>query len=125
MIRLGIKLRDFRLKLPEGLSNSCIKKINGCSYKDRFGNKIDTYPVFLLGQLAKNENYPKFKGKEILTRAINLIYAAREIVGGNVILIDYRPIEKLEKFYIDNGFKKIDNCIGRGKEYKQMIRILK
>lgn len=114
------------LKFPDGMSKSLIKKIHGCSYKDKAGNMIEAYPVFLLGQIAKNDAFAnRIEGKILFDMALGLLYDASNIVGCRTVLVDCRPIEKLKNVYRQNGFIEVSHCIERNEQYDQMVRVLK
>ena len=103
------------LKLEHSLSKTRIKKINGLS------NKIEDTPVYLLGQLGKNELYQEeTEGKDILEEYVFPVVAqAVKFVGGRIILIECANNEKLISFYGNNGFIYLQED-----EYVQMIRFL-
>jgi len=93
------------LKIPESTSISQIRKLDGL-YSKRGGEPISEVPSYLIGQLAKNDKY-KFdlNGSLILEHAIAVIINAEYLVGGRVIYIECRDIQKLITFYENNGFK--------------------
>lgn len=103
------------LKLVDSLSNTRIKKIDGLS------NKIEDTPVYLLGQLGKNELYQReIEGKDILEKYVfPLVAQAVKYVGGRILLIECVNKEKLISFYGNNGFIYLQED-----EYVQMIRFL-
>ena len=115
--------------VDDDVSKKTLKKLDGISKEKR------EFPVYLIGQLGKNDKFwNEISGKEILEKAINLIYKANEIVGGRVILIETLNNEKPIKFYEENGFKilqkrldkKVDKNTGKEiiAEYVQMYRII-
>ena len=103
------------LKLDDSLSKTRIKKIDGLS------NRIEDTPVYLLGQLGKNELYQEdTEGKDILEKHVFPVVAqAVKYVGGRIILIECANKEKLINFYGNNGFIYLQED-----EYVQMIRFL-
>lgn len=111
------------LELPENLSVRQIKKLDGFSGKAR-GEKIKFLPVFLIGQLAKNDYFSdRITGNYILDRAIATTGNASKIVGGRIITVDVKYGEsKLIAFYKRNGFKIVNNDSEAG--FTQMIYML-
>ncbi len=103
------------LKLDDSLSKTRIKKIDGLS------NRIEDTPVYLLGQLGKNELYQEdTEGKDILEEHVFPVVAqAVKYVGGRIILIECANKEKLINFYGNNGSIYLQED-----EYVQMIRFL-
>ncbi len=103
------------------VSNNKIRKLDGLSAK-RNNEIIEDIPVFLIGQLAKNDKFWQcISGKVIIDYAVSTLHKAQEILGGRVILIECENRKKLINAYINNGFEIIrqdgDNLI-------QMIRIM-
>lgn len=75
-------------------------------------------PVFLIGQLAKSSLYKdKINAKEILEYAELIISNARKLVGGNLILVEVKDIEKLIKIYENFAFIQVKKS-----ELIQMIK---
>lgn len=92
------------LTLPDNLSNNQIRKLDGYSGKIR-GEKVDSLPVYLIGQLAKNDKYASvISGNEILQAAISIISEASASVAGRLIAIDCKPVKALHDFYERNNF---------------------
>ena len=58
----------------------------------------------------------------MLQDCYNIIGSVRDIVGGRVILIECKPIEKLCQFYESEGFIDITE---NGDGLKQYIRFIK
>ena len=94
--------------LPEELSIRQIKKLDGFSGKIH-GERIKALPVYLIGQLAKNDRYKeKVDGKTIISYAFSFIYKVYKIIGGRIIIVDVKTEAKgLIRFYERNGFKMI------------------
>ena len=69
----------------------------------------DFIPVFLIGQLGRNDNCNKeqLPGEEIIGECLAAIKRAQEIVGGRIALVECR--EHLVKFYESHGFVKVTN----------------
>ena len=93
--------------LPESLTNRQIQRLDGFSAKNRQGRKA-ALPAYLIGQLAKNDAFAQcITGRELLGYAFSIIKGLYRDTGGRIVAIDCRPIEKLQKFYSDNGFVQI------------------
>lgn len=92
---LGLKV----LKISNSISKTLIKKLDGL-YKN-----IQETPVYLIGQLGKNdavENY--IAGEEIIEYALSIISKSFQYVGGRIILVECNDDEKLLTFYKENNF---------------------
>ena len=88
------------LKIPLKLSKTKTKKIDGV-YKN-----IETIPTYLIGQLAKNDEYKsKISGSVILEYAELIIKESFKIVGGRIILIESTRDKKLIEFYEKEDYK--------------------
>jgi hypothetical protein len=100
------------------MSNSLRRKLGNLS--DKENNLV----AFLIGQLGRDSSYDKsiLNGKKMLQDCYNLIGSARDIVGGRLILIECKPIDKLCQFYENEGYIDItENDDG----LKQYIRFIK
>jgi hypothetical protein len=106
-----------RVPLIETMSNSLRKKLGNLS--DQEQNLV----VFLIGQLGRDTAYPSncLEGKRMLQDCYGLIGSARDIVGGRVILLECKSIEKLCKFYEEEGYIDITE---NGDSLKQYIRFI-
>ena len=88
------------LKIPLKLSKTKVKRMDGL-YKN-----IENIPVYLIGQLAKSDNYFKLiEGNQILESAELLIDESFKIIGGRIILRESTNDEKILKFYIREGYQ--------------------
>jgi hypothetical protein len=86
------------LNIGDEVSRSLKKKLSGI-----FEN--DTVTCFLLGQLARNDEYPDgIDGKEILDHAINILSGAQRLIGGRFVRVDCKDVKGLLRFYQENGF---------------------
>lgn len=117
------------LKIVEDVSKNTLKKLDGIS-KDK-----TEFPIYLIGQLGKNEMFwDEITGSYLLESAISNIYDAYEVVGGRAVLIETFDNDKLISFYTENGFKylqkrldvKIDKNTGKEikTEYVQLLKFL-
>lgn len=96
------------LKVPEAYSNRKRIKLDGISSK-RNNKPISEFPVYLIGQLAKNDKYTnEINGSEVVENALAMILKAQHAVGGRIVLVECFDNEKLIKFYIKNGFEIIN-----------------
>lgn len=107
------------LKVPviDTMSKTLRKKLGNLSDKDQ--NLVS----FLIGQLGRDTFYSKdcLDGKKMLQDCYGLIGSARDLVGGRLILLECKPIEKLCRFYEDEGYIDITE---NGDGLKQYIRFL-
>lgn len=111
------------LKIPSNISVRQIKALDGFSGKIH-GERISALPVFLIGQLAKNDLYAKeLSGKELLDYALEIILRAKSMVAGRLVLIDAHDSEGLLDFYRKNGFDKISK--DEKTELVQLVRVIK
>ena len=95
------------LSIPKDLSARFLRKLDG--YADKaHGKRVDNLPVYLIGQLAKNDLYAKeISGDEIIQAAIATIRKFYRELGGRLIAVDCKPVPALHKFYEKNGFLMI------------------
>lgn len=94
-------------KIPDVMSQNQIRKLDGL-YAKKGNESITEIPVFLIGQLGKNELYPdRITGDEIIETALSVIGRAKDLVGGRVVLIECNDIPKLVDFYERNDFTVI------------------
>lgn len=93
------------IKIPEGTSSSQVRRLDGL-YSRKGSNPISEIPSFLIGQLAKDDKYSsKITGALLLEYALAVISTAQEAIGGRVVYIECRNVDKLITFYENNGFK--------------------
>ena len=103
------------------LSNRAIKELDGYSAKVS-GEVISELPVYLIGQLAKNDTYKHdISGNFVLENAMSVISAAQEKVGGRIVLIECDNVESLLRFYTNNAFHVIREDSDK---YIQLIRMI-
>jgi uncharacterized protein (DUF1330 family) len=91
------------LIIPQTLSNSKIKKIDG------FSKDAKESIVYLIGQLARNDNYSSeaITGADILARALNVISDIKDKIGGKVVLVECEDKKKIINFYLENEFERL------------------
>ena len=84
-----------------------LKNVSKSKRKDMTaGEVVETYSAYLIGHIAKNSKTETgLEGTQLLQHAKNVIAEARDLVGGRLIYIDCKNIEKLKSFYSKNGFK--------------------
>jgi hypothetical protein len=77
------------------MSGSLRKKLGNLSDKEK--NII----VYLIGQIGRDASFSKERltGKRMLDDCHRLIESARNIVGGRLILLECKPIDRLCEFY--------------------------
>lgn len=93
------------LEFDETLSNRKRKDLDGI-FSKRNNKPIQNMPVFLIGQLAKNELYDggPFCGQVIVDHALHELAKAQMHVGGRIVLVECKQEEKLISFYKEYGF---------------------
>ncbi|SIQ31938.1 hypothetical protein [Halanaerobium kushneri] len=91
------------LIIPQTLSNSKIKKIDG------FSKDAKESIVYLIGQLARNDDYntEAITGAEILARALNIISDIKDKIGGKVVLVECEDQQKVIDFNLENDFERL------------------
>lgn len=111
------------LKIPEGISPSQIRKLDGL-YSRKGDGLITEIPAFLIGQLGKNDLYAgDISGDEIIEYALSVIFRAQELIGGRIVFVECQDNPKIVNFYIRNGFKVFRQDPDDG--LIQMVRLLK
>ena len=67
--------------------------------------ETETYAAFLIGHLAKNNDYKdEIDGVTLLEEATSVILQAQDLVGGRLMYIDCKQEKKVQAFYENNGF---------------------
>lgn len=86
------------------LSKSTVKRLDGIS------NKRSEIRAFLIGQIGKNFGIPQnpIRLAHILDEAYSVLAAARELVGGRVVILECDDNPSLIKMYQDHGFTLIE-----------------
>ncbi|PKM47710.1 MAG: acetyltransferase [Firmicutes bacterium HGW-Firmicutes-8] len=102
------------LKISDSIPKTLIKKLDGL-YKN-----IQETPVYLIGQLGKNDKYTDcISGQEIIEYALSVILKSFQYVGGRIILVECINDDNLIEFYVKNGFVFLQEA-----ELVQMVRFL-
>jgi hypothetical protein len=93
------------LKIPEGMSNTQIKKLDGL-YSKRNGTSIAEVPAYLIGQFAKSDcSSGEITGHRMMEYALSFVKKAQSIVGGRIVYIECKPHPKIIAFYAKEGFR--------------------
>ncbi len=110
-------MKTMKIPVLEIMSNTLRKKLGNQSDKEQ--NLV----VYLVGQLGRDTEYSNevLSGKKMLQDCYGLIGEARDIVGGRLILLECKPIEKLCKFYEDEGYIDITEESNGLKQYIRFI----
>lgn len=109
--------------VPSSLSVRQIRRLDGFSGKMR-GKKIEALPVYLLGQLAKNDDCAdRMTGHELLLYAWKIIKQAQSLVGGRIVMADVKTsAEGLIRFYKRENFQLVSQSEETG--LSQLIYML-
>ena len=92
------------LIIPEDLSARQLRQLDGYSDK-MYRRRITNLPVYLIGQLAKNDKFAfDVTGDEIIQAAISVIKELQNGLGGRLIAVDCKPVKALHDFYERNQF---------------------
>lgn len=92
------------LILPENLSGRQLRQLDGYSDK-MYKRRITSLPVYLIGQLAKNDHFAsEVTGDELIQAAVSVIRDIQQRLGGRLIAVDCKPIKALHNFYERNHF---------------------
>lgn len=111
------------LSVPQTLSVRRRKELDGLSGK--YHNiPIDSFPCYLIGQLARNSDVPaeSLSGDVLLQTAYDYILTAVKAVGGRYILIECKEEEKLILFYTQNGFEEFNRTSDGKINLVQMLK---
>ena len=114
------------MNLPEEVSIRRRGILDGISGK-RKGEKIISFPCFLIGQLARDScvNKDDIPGAYFLNQALQYIVLAQDVVSGRIVLVECKPDDRLIQFYTDHDFEEFSRISDRdGKQMVQLIRML-
>ncbi|RBP58098.1 hypothetical protein DES36_12533 [Alkalibaculum bacchi] len=114
----SLALKTIRIPIIDTMSKNLKQKLGKLADDD---NNI---VVYLIGQLGRSTEYDKtvINGKKMLQDCYDLIGSARDIVGGRLILIECKRIDKVCQFYEDEGYIDITE---NGYDLKQYVRFIK
>lgn len=110
-------MKTMKIPIIDTISKNLRKKLGNISDSDQ--NLV----AFLVGQLGRDTSYSKgdLDGKKMLEDCYGLIGSARDIVGGRLILLECKNIDKLCIYYENEGFIDITED---GNGLKQYIRFI-
>ena len=113
----SLALKTIRIPVINTMSKTLQRKLGKLADKD------ENIVAYLIGQLGRSSDYDKsvINGKKILQDCYDLIGSARDIVGGRLILIECKRIEKLCRFYENEGYIDITE---NGDDLKQYVRFM-
>ena len=114
------------LNLSDEVSIRKRMSLDGLSGKKK-GEKITSFPCFLIGQLARNSCFGKadIPGDYFITQALKYIALAQDAVSGRIVLVECKPDEKLIHFYTDHDFDELTRIDDKdGKQMVQLVRVL-
>ena len=108
------------LELDDDVSKTKRKKLDGLN------KEIPFTPVYLIGQLGKNNIYKsEISGKEIIDFAIYEIMKSFNVIGGRIVLVECSNNQNLTKFYQDNDFELLQETTDKNNnKLLQFIRFL-
>lgn len=117
MAFFSLALKTIRIPVINTMSKTLQRKLGKLADKD------ENIVAYLIGQLGRSSDYDKsvINGKKILQDCYDLIGSARDIVGGRLILIECKRIEKLCRFYENEGYIDITE---NGDDLKQYVRFM-
>lgn len=109
--------------VPPSLSVRQIQRLDGFSGKMR-GKKIEALPVFLIGQLAKNDRYAgRISGHELLSYLWTVFWQIHKLLGGRIVMVDVKTsAEGLIRFYERENFQLVSESEETG--LSQLIYML-
>jgi len=99
------------------MSNNLKKKLGNLSDKDQ--NLI----AYLIGQMGRDSSFNAdvLDGHKMLQDCYELIANVRDIVGGRIVLVECKPVDKVCKFYESEGFVDITEYEEGHKQYMRFI----
>jgi hypothetical protein len=105
------------------LSIKKTKELDGKSSKN-YGRKITEFPTILIGQIAKNDKYAEFiDGLEIMQYCISMVLLGQSILGGRIVMLECKNIQKIIDLYQKFGFEILSQDETSG--LLQMIRVIR
>ena len=94
--------------VPSSLPVRQIRRLDGFSGKIH-GKKVEALPVYLIGQLARDDACAdEITGHVLLLHAWNILKLAQDIVGGRMVMVDVKTSAAvLIRFYERENFQFI------------------
>ncbi|MDO9529270.1 MAG: hypothetical protein Q7J27_08930 [Syntrophales bacterium] len=91
----SLALKTIKVSVIETMSNNLKKRLGNLSDKDK------NLMAYLIGQVGRDSSYDSnvIDGSKMLQDCYKLIASARDIVGGRIILVECKPVDKLCQFY--------------------------
>ena len=115
------------VEFPETLSKSLKKKLS-----KGYAPKKPYMPVYLIGQLGRNDRIPKelLPGELILKEALSFVKEASSIVGNRLVIVDVAEngtegTQRLIDWYKNFGFKELDLLEAEDKKLIRLYLILR
>lgn len=103
------------LPFRENVSKNTIRRIDG------FSKDVQAVGIILIGQFGKDaEKSKNMNGNELLEICLRTIERAKDIIGGRFIMLECLDIDKVVKFYSENGFQYLQ--LDKRDRYIQMVR---
>lgn len=94
-----------------------------CKTETAFGSS-KRGSAYLIGQIGKSDTFSK---KSFLANILDVIYEkidnARVVVGGRVVYLECKQIDKVKNLYINQGFFE-GNCPNGSNDLLQMYKVL-
>lgn len=92
-------LMNKQFEFAEGVSKSVRQKI-------AFNKHALSVSTILIAQLGRADQYKGIiPGSEILRLALENCKIVYRTIGMRIVCVEYEPIDKIEKFYLNNSFK--------------------
>ncbi len=109
--------------VPPSLPVRQIQRLDGFSGKIH-GRKVEALPVYLIGQLARDDAYANaITGHELLLHAWKILKLAQDMVGGRIVMVDVKTsADGLIRFYERENFQFISESEETG--LSQLIYML-
>jgi hypothetical protein len=113
----SIALKTMKIPTIETMSKNLKKKLGNLLDKEQ--NLV----AYLIGQLGRDTSYCNniLSGKKMLQDCYGIIASAKDLVGGRIILLECKPIDKLCEFYEDEGYIDITENSDGLKQYMRFI----
>lgn len=105
-----------------GMSQKKRRKVLGSSVPGR--DSLNSFPAFLIGQLGRSDDYSSedIPGYKMLHESYLRLKEVSKMIGGKHVILECREC-MYEKFYKNQGFKKITNVLSSKGLYTLYIKI--